>query len=186
MAHTFITCSFCGKREDLEIFRTTDSPLVAKMRGEQLCFDCAYWKHWIDEPEPDTIIVSGSLYKLTSPLCKPTHQQLRANNIRFLLEKSTRNVYGCFGPILRGHIPQQFSQLLPDQYRFITQDVYQRINGFEAEMCLSKGCFDRYHCIWYNAAVAEPDEPWNIIPKNYQIGSESCPSFVNKYDLHND
>lgn len=186
MAHTYISCSFCGKREDLELFRTISSPLVSKMRTERLCFDCAYWKQWMKHPEPETIIVSGCVYKQSGPLFKPKHQQLRANAIKFLMDKSTRNVYGCLGLALRGRIPHQFSKLLPDQFQFISSDTYQRINGFEAEMCLSKGCFDRYHCIWYNSSVAEPEEPWNTIPKNYQIGSENCPSFVNKYDFDND
>ncbi len=81
------------------------------------------------------------------------------------MDKSTRNVYGCLGLALRGRIPHQFSKLLPDQFQFISSDTYQRINGFEAEMCLSKGCFDRYHCIWYNSSVAEPGRTMEYHPK---------------------
>lgn len=185
MAHTFITCSFCGKQEDIEAFRKIKNPLVSRMRSEQICFDCAYWMNWFNNPEPDSIVISGKLYKLTSQLQKLPLNKTRAKALRFLVKVDTKDVYTVKDMVLRGTIPPRFSKLIPDQYKFITRDEYRRIIGFGSDMCLSKGCFDRYHCLWYRADIAEPDEPWNTIPNNYQIGGESCPSFINKYGFNN-
>lgn len=185
MAHTIITCSVCGKEENLEVFRSIKNPLVSRMRNEQICFDCAYWTSWLNGPEPDTIVISGKLYKLTIPLKKLPLSKTRAKALQFLAKANTKDVYAVTDMVLRGTIPMRLSKLVPDQYKFITRDEYRRIIRFDAEMCLSKGCFDRYHCLWYRADIAEPDEPWNTIPNNYQIGGESCPSFVNKYGLTN-
>lgn len=187
MAHTFITCSYCGKQEDLEAFRSIRNPLVSKMRNEQICFDCAYWINWLNNPEPETVTISGKLYKLTTPLVQLPVSKTRARALQFVVKTGTKKVYTATNLILRGIIPTRLSHLIPDQYKFITRDEYRRIIGFDAEMCLSKGCFDRYHCLWYRADIAEPVEPWNIVPKDYQIGDECCPSFINKYKLyHND
>lgn len=186
MAHSFVTCSFCGKLEDLEAFRLTQSSLVSRMRAERLCFDCAYWKTWLENPEPDTVAISGRLYKMAQPFFFPNMQQARAKDLLFVIDATANKVYACRDLILRGSIPVQFRSLLPDQYKFITKDEYSRVYRYNAEMCLSKGCFDRYHCIWYRPEIAEPDEAWNTIPENYIIGSENCPSFVNKNGKRND
>lgn len=150
------------------------------MRAERLCFECAYWTEWLDNRETDTIIINKQLFKLTEPLIQPTLIQARAKDLEFVIAANSNKAFACRGLMLRGEIPTQFQAILPDDYKFITKDEYARIYRFQAEMCLSKGCFDRYNCIWYRQDIAEPDEPWNIIPQNYKIGSELCPSFVNK------
>ena len=185
MAHSFITCSRCGKREDLEAYRLISSPLVAKMREDRICFDCAYWQSWLSNPEPDTVIISGKLYKLTQPIQVSNLRQVRAKDMCFLIDATSNHVYTGRDLILRGTIPSQFHSILRDQYKFITGEEYRRVYQYNAEMCLSKGCFDRYHCIWYRADIAEPDGPWNTIPQDYVIGGEYCPSFVNKHGKRN-
>lgn len=180
MAHSFITCTHCGKQEDLQLFNSVQSPLVSKMREEQLCFDCAYWIMWMTNPEPNTITISHKLYKLTQPLKTVNLCQARASKMQFLIDMKDRQIYGNIGLILRGTIPSQFYNVLPDRYKFITKDEYQRIYKFNDDKCLSKGCFDRYHCLWYRQDIAEPNGSWNTIPDGYVIGSEQCPSFINK------
>lgn len=180
MAHSFIQCTYCGKQEDIEVFRLTKSPLVSKMRADKLCFECAYWMGWLKNREPETIVIDGQLFKMTNSLIQPNLIEARAKDLRFIMTVSSHKAFACRGLILRGTVPTQFQSILPDEYRFITKTEYASIYKFQAEMCLSKGCFDRYHCIWYRADIAEPDEPWNTIPQNYKIGSELCPSFVNK------
>lgn len=185
MAHSYITCSCCNKCEDLEAFRLINNALVAKMRAERLCFNCAYWKTWLANPESGTIVVSGKLYKLELPFFKPNLHQVRAKDLLFVIGINDNNAFASRGLVLRGTIPAVFQDTLKDQYKFISREEYSRIYQYNAEMCLSKGCFDRYHCMWYKPEVAEPDEPWNTIPPNYIIGSENCPSFVNKNGKRN-
>lgn len=141
--------------------------------------------NWKNNPEPDTIVVSGELYKLTQPLKQLPLSKTKARALQFLAKTGTKDVYAVTDMILRGAIPPRLSKLVPNQYKFITRDEYRRIVRFDAEMCLSKGCFDRYHCLWYRADIAEPAEPWNIVPKDYQIGGENCPSFIDKYGFNN-
>lgn len=186
MAHSYITCLCCGKREDLEAFRLIRNHLVGLMRAERLCFDCAYWKTWLSNPEPETVAISGKLYKIAEPIFRPNLQQARSKELSFLIDATKNEVFACRGLTLRGVIPAQFSQKIPDRYKFITKEEYKRVYHYQADMCISKGCFDRYHCIWYRPDIAEPTEPWNTIPQNYLIGSEDCPSFVNKNGKRND
>lgn len=186
MAHTFIHCTHCGKTVDLEAYRLTGSSLVAKMRSEQLCFDCAYWLQWLLNPETGVIVVNGAIYKMTEDMWQPSAIQSRASDMKFIVNPATLDAYAVRGLVLRGRIPKHFQTQIPNQYKFISRDTYHRFMGYEAEMCMLKGCFDRYHCVWYNPAIAEPDGPWNTIPKNYQIGSEDCPSFINKHGITND
>lgn len=184
MASSYITCSHCGKTEDLETFRQIQSPLVAKMRGEQLCFGCAYWRKWMERPEPDTIIASRNLFRVTEPLKVVNRREAKAKNLRFLLVPHTSQVYAGANLILRGTIPTAFQDELPDQYKLITRDEYLRIYDYGCDMCRSKGCFDRYHCIWYHPEIMELNGPWNTIPENYEVGTELCPSFVNKHKIY--
>lgn len=183
MAHTFIKCSNCGKKEDLEAFRRIDNPIVAKMRKEQLCFDCAYWIDKINNLDSNMAIISGGLYRLDEPLTKLPLSRTRALGLKFVIKTDSNEVLATKRITLIGKIPERLYSLIPDQYAFITGDEYRRIVRFESDMCLSKGCFDRYHCLWYRADIAEPEEPWNTIPKDYQIGNEQCPSFINKYKI---
>lgn len=186
MAHTFITCSFCGKSEDLDKFSLIDNPLVEAMSEEQLCFECAYWKRWIANPEPNAIVIGNDLWVSVTPFVKPSTMQSRSKSLKFMVDLKSQEVFASSTLMLKARIPERFAAELPSSHKFITRDDYLRLSNFDAEMCLSKGCFDRYHCVWYNADIAEPDEPWNRIPSNYKIGSEDCPSFVNKNILHND
>lgn len=185
MAHSFITCSFCGKREDIEVFRRMQSPLVSKMRAEQLCFDCAFWKTWLSRPEPGTVVISGTVYKPSRPFEQGDLRKAKLPDTLYIIDAASNQAYFTRGLLSRGSIPPLFRKDIPDQYKFITRDEYRRIYHYGAGMCLSKGCFDRYRCIWYRADIAEPKCPWNTIPKDYIIGSELCPSFVDKNGKRN-
>ncbi len=179
-----VTCSHCGDLVNLEDFKALNTPMVSLMRKSRLCFGCAYWMTWIAENRLSAIIVDGGIWEPLEPLFMPTIKQAIGKSIKLLMEYSTRRIYGCNSIALRSKVPDKFVNELPDQYTFITFEQYRRIYNYDAEMCLSKGCFDRYQCFWYNAKIAEPNEPWNKIPKNYKIGSECCPSFVNKNDIY--
>lgn len=157
------------------------------MKAERLCFDCAYWKDYIANPTPGTAIVSGALYDFVPCRKEIDRRALKRKGIKLALDMTTKEVVTCVAPVLKAKVPLSFAQILPDQYRFISADTYFRIKEYCAPYCLSKGCFDRYHCYWYNAEKAEPNGPWNRIPAKYIIGSEMCESFIDKdkmYDNH--
>lgn len=185
MIRSYYDCSCCGKRILTDQYRTIKSPIVVKMLEARLCFDCAYWKNWLENPEANTVVISGSVYKVTGKFFTPSRRQARSKSIYFLYDVKDQEPCACTDLLFRGRIPEPIQKDLPDQYKLITRDEYIRLTTYEAECCLSKGCFDRYHCVWYNAQIAEPDGPWNKIPRRHTIGSEDCPSFVNKNELRN-
>lgn len=185
MAITIITCKCCGKQEIAQTYRNLDADIAKAMLAEQLCFECAYWKLLIRNLKDYHIVIDGEVM-FVRLLAKPTLRQARRNNGDFIIDLKTKEVYNAIGLASVGKIPERFIGQVQNTHKFITREEYIRIQGYDAEVCLSKGCFDRYHCVWYNAAIAEPAEPWNKIPKNYKIGSENCPSFVDKNVLHND
>lgn len=80
----------------------------------------------------------------------------------------------------QGEIPEMFRHLFPNTAKFISCQLFRRLNNRSWFQCQRKGCYDRYHCYWYHPELTEPDgEPWNIIPDNWIIGGEMCPNFVN-------
>lgn len=178
-------CSHCGQSCDLDLFCHYKGR-TKRMRQERLCFDCAYWMDYIDNPIPDTAIVSGALYSFVPDRREIDRRNIRKTGITFALDMNNREIVTCISPIFKAKVPKSFSELLPDQYRFISAETYFRIKEYCAPHCTSKGCFDRYHCFWYNAQLMESRGPWNKIPKDYIIGGEMCESFIDKERMYVD
>lgn len=99
---------------------------------------------------------------------------------------NTKELVTSISPVFKAKVSPAFTELLPDQYRFISADTFFKIKEYCAPDCKSKGCFDRYHCYWYNVKLMEKYGPWNKIPKNYIVGSEMCESFINKEQMYVD
>lgn len=154
------------------------------MRAERLCFDCAYWKDYIENPTPGTAIVSGALYAFIPNRNKIDRRNIRKKDITFAYDLAQKEAITCIAPVFKGKLTPAFANLLPDQYRFISAETYFRIKEYCAPYCNSKGCLDRYHCFWYHPEISEPNKPWNKIPKNYIVGSEMCESFINKEEMY--
>jgi len=150
------------------------------MRAERLCFDCAYWKDYIDNPTPGTAIVSGALYVFEPSKKAVDRRCLHTKGITFAIDMCTRDIVYCISPVFKAKVSPAFAHLLSDQYRFISADTYFKIKEYCASDCKSKGCFDRYHCYWYNVEEMERYGAWNKLPKGYVIGGEMCESFINK------
>ena len=69
---------------------------------------------------------------------------------------------------------------LKDTGEFISHKHFKLIDDEGPFSCRAKGCYDRYHCIWYDKDKMEPDGPWNIVPPDHRIGDEDCQSFIDK------
>lgn len=154
------------------------------MREERLCFECAYWINYIANPDPNAIIASHKVIKQIEPFRYVNMTQARKKDMQFVIDLKTKQIYGCSGLIVRAEIPQAFWDKMPDQYKLISKDTYSRFYKFQAANCRAKGCYDRYHCWWYHPELVEGDTPWNKIPDNYVVGSELCPSFINKSQIY--
>lgn len=176
-------CSYCGKEYCIGLYNRK-SDLRQKMREEGLCFDCAYWKDYIEHPSEDTAIVNGALY-IFKPITKRLLKRDRKlKGMIFARNMTTGAIVGCREYRKITVVPERFRSALPDQFRTISEETYRQIDERPIPECLSKGCWDRYHCFWYNAKKAEPNKPWNEIPHYHKPGGEHCESFINKETMY--
>lgn len=178
-----LTCSCCGKTIDLDHYDIR-KPFVKRMVDENVCFECRFWKDYIESPTPDTCIVSGKLMNFT-----PIHGWLRKNSryrtgMMYARDMQTGEAVANLERRVIGTVPTHFTQHLPDQYRWISVDTYERILERQSEWCMMKGCFDRYNCLWYNPEIAEPHGPWNEVSTKHEPGMELCESFINKQTMY--
>lgn len=184
MAGVILKCSECGREFDMNLYGASKS-LSKKMVSEQLCFDCAYWKHFIEHPLPSTLIISGTLCTATIKFGSIHGNLLRQRNVTPIRNIATGEIGVCIDYRKIAVIPARFHSFIPDQYRFITLDTYKRIKSWKGTTCRAKGCWDRYRCHWYNKETVECNKPWNKLPPGYYPGIEKCESFIDKETMYN-
>lgn len=175
-------CLICGKK--IDFWLCPKRTLAKAMKSKTLCFECAYWTDYIEHPSPGTVIISGGVYEFTPIFTKIDWRQLKKKDMVYAIEIKTGKAVSGYKPFFIGSVPDNFKEKLPDQFKFISKETYLRIVNHQGGPCMAKGCWDRYHCYWYDAKLAEPKKPWNKIPKDYQIGNELCPSFINKFYMY--
>lgn len=168
------SCKRCGTLVDCMEYNPMSST-TKEMENKRLCFHCAFWQGKADNPSPNQHIVNGKCY-LFHPHVKGRGETLYAIRNDGTVACSS-NV--CF----QGDIPEDFRPELPDTSKFITERAYKKIQMHPHFHCKSKGCWDRYHCFWYDISI-ETNGPWNTIPPNHKIGGEYCESFLNKNNVY--
>lgn len=180
-----LICSRCGQTVKISRFNS-QAPMANLMRKETLCFDCAFWVNYTQHPMPDTHIIDGALYTF-QPVADVLQYMKRRNTdkIAFAYELETDTPVYSFVCKFITNVPNNFKEQYPDQFKFISKRTYVIMTGRVYKECLSKGCWDRYHCLWYNKQKAEPNKPWNDIPTYHQIGGEHCESFIDQETMYN-
>jgi len=153
-------------------------PLPQVMKKEQLCFACAFWKHLIDNPVPYRQIINGTHWTFNPWSDKPMMFAGHGGRA-FYIMLNDGNVLRSNNAWFQGEIPEHFRSQLPDTAKFISRTAYYKIKDQPMFQCQSKGCWDRYHCYWYDKTV-EVDGAWNKIPSNHKIGDECCELFLDK------
>lgn len=177
-AHASIkTCSICGGPMDIEEYDTR-AILTKKMQAKHLCFACAFWKDKIDNPVPGREIINGCHYVFHEWLRQPIPFQGSGGH-RYYILRNDGSVMRSNNVWFQGHIPERFRPQLPDTAKLITKRAYYAIKGLECFKCQRKGCWDRYHCYFYDRSIEAENGPWNEIPANHKIGDELCESFLN-------
>ncbi len=183
MAANIYQCSYCGKTVNLDQYES-NRPFYKRMAQARVCFECEFWMRYVENPIPDTYIVSGKMMRFI-PIHGWVHGNARrVEGMRFAYDMHTEEIVCNLERKVLGTVPPQFRELLPDDYRWITKNTYERILFRQYEFCDMKGCYDRYNCFWYNAEKMEADGPWNQLPKNYKPGMELCESFINKNTMY--
>lgn len=183
MAREYITCKKCGKVIDTYYF-SNRLQVLSRIRENELCFDCLFWQDFIRNRPKNTKIIDGCAWQyiqLKTPFFK-----FHCNHpeIKCIFNPSTKELLHATQTKLIGRVPKQFEDELPTEYKFVSGDIYFRLQKYMCHHCSSKGCWDRYHCIWYNESITEPNGPWSRIPKNYHVGDEKCERFINKFTMY--
>jgi hypothetical protein len=175
--HSHLQCRYCGSPVDLENYNQK-LPLPQVMKKEQLCFACAFWKNLIDNPVPYRQIINGTHWTFNPWSDKPMMFAGHGGRA-FYIMLNDGNVLRSNNAWFQGEIPEHFRSQLPDTAKFISRTAYYKIKDQPMFQCQSKGCWDRYHCYWYDKTV-EVDGAWNKIPSNHKIGDECCELFLDK------
>ena len=82
----------------------------------------------------------------------------------------------------KGVIPWRFQDRLPNTAYSLSKKVFNKLSKGRMG-CLARGCFDRYHCYRYNYRMEFDVGPYNCVPKDWIVGSERCPAFINLKDI---
>lgn len=175
-------CSICGGNINIGEFDIR-AILTRKMKAEHLCFTCAFWKDKIDHPVPGREIINGCHYVFHEWLRQPVPFQGSGGHHYYILKtdgsvKRSNNVW------FQGEIPERFKRQLPNTARLITKRAYYLIKNMGDFKCCKKGCWDRYHCYFYDHTIEAETGPWNQIPKNHKVGAENCETFLNMNTMY--
>ena len=175
------TCRSCGAEYDLSNFSFV-SPLTCLMHQDNLCPECAFWKDLFVRFKNRIEVVDGYVYTYGERMF--IYQENDKRPQTFYLKKfdgsMVRMVYSyCYGK-MPGHIRKEH----PDTGRFIKGEAFRKIQRHTGQLCKARGCYDRYHCLWYDLST-EKDGPWNEIPESHNPGDEHCMSYIDKTDMFN-
>lgn len=179
--HSHFLCKYCGSQIHLEDY-DKKLPLIQMMNNEQLCFSCAFWKNKIDHPTPNRQIINGEHWVFEPWSDKPLLFAGHGGRV-FYIMLNDGGVLRSNNVWYQGEIPQHFRESLPDTAKFITRTAYYKMKNQPSFQCQAKGCWDRYHCYWYDMSL-EANGPWNEIPASHKIGDECCESFLDKTKVY--
>lgn len=173
-------CQKCGK-DYKHIYRKPTNEHSIKAKQQQLCFSCAYWADLLASEIPNRVIINGyhyiveewTRYLLLVKTNKP-FKFIRMEDGRVIKV----GVVTC-----QGKIPEVWLDKFPNNATDITRQEFSRLKYHPRPNCKAIGCWDRYHCFWYDIKQEEEKGAWNIVPENHTVGGEECPNFVNKKNV---
>lgn len=175
-------CQRCGKTYDVEKY-LMENHFTQDMLRKRICFVCSYddWvKNYLKNLK-GCEIVNGKVVAYENI---PVIYTLKNKQKAYLLKPdgTTKEVYAFWNPVT---IPPELAKKYPDTAKQISYAAYHRISAHPFFRCRAKGCYDRYHCYWYDAPRLEADGPWNVVPSYHEVGGEGCESFVDKDAMFN-
>ena len=173
-----LKCTYCGSPVDLRDYKL--SSLQSLMIERKLCFTCAYWMSKADDMPEHCHVIDGQLIAFNPWKSLGEREILPARGYKpFYIMLNDGDVKRSNNISVQGAVPQYLRHLFPDTARYINKDIYYKVKRHPFFKCQSKGCWDRYHCYWYDMEL-EKNGPWNEIPKSHKMGDECCESFLDK------
>ena len=175
----YIICEKCGKKIRADCYNKS-SGIYNRMLSESICYDCAYWLEMTDNMPETYEIVNGICYDF-QPYCnkiKAKTANLGHNGKIFYILKNDGSVLMSNDVWNKGEVPAQYKDKLKDTAIFIPREIYEPLTRRRA-VCENKGCYDRYHCFFYDFRIEYDTGPFNKIPRDWIIGNEYCKAFAN-------
>lgn len=175
----YIICDKCGRKVAAD-WADDDVGLHKRMLELSYCDTCAYW-HDILNNKPDNYEIIGGVCYRVLPYVPKRKSQIGAifgsNRKRFWLLKSDGTIYKSNDMWVVGKIPKQF--WFEDTAWIITPKTHKKLAERPVcRKCNSIGCYDRYHCLYYDWS-SEIDGGFNAIPRDHIVGSDGCKNFIN-------
>lgn len=183
MAQEYITCEKCGTAIDAYHF-SNKPKILSKIKESKLCFNCLFWQDFIENHPQHIKIIDGCAWEYV-PLKTPFFKfHCNHPEIKCVFNPATKELLHATQVKLIGRVPAQFEKELPTEFRFVSGDIYFRLQKYMCHHCIIKGCWDRYNCVWYDESITEQNGPWNNVPKYHKIGDEKCERFINKSTMY--
>lgn len=170
-------CTICGNKEFNFNFQSAEHNEYVKLMVEKhICFSCAFWLYEYYHQKENAYFIDYDYIqfgkyvdpKYSLGLTTPIYAIIYPFKI---LKCSYYEYFGTVPTHLRGIIHNTAVRLSKKEFMQFGQEEW---------VCKKAGCFDRYNCMRYDIQIEADKGPWNIIPKDHQIGDEKCPSFLNK------
>lgn len=178
----FRSCSMCGKRIWSQGYEQ-ESHISHIMTRDQVCYDCAYWKHLIDYPPQYLEVLDNKCIRLHPVADKKNKALLLGGKgkMRYFM-RSDGELIKSNDIWIVGIIPERFRNALPSTVCEISIRAYKQLNKSKKK-CKARACMDRYHCFRYDLNVEKESGPFNTIPSKWKVGDEHCGFFINKKDF---
>ena len=170
-------CKCCGNPIDLDQY-VAAMQIPQKMDRDSLCYECAFWMLKAEKPPKNREIIDGWHYIINPYIITYKFFQGSGGRTVFIV-KYDLTVKRSNDVLCQGKIPDKFLSIFPNTATFVERPIYTKVKNNKGFRCGRIGCFDRYHCIWYDPKLKEPNGPWNKIPANWKIGGEGCELFIN-------
>ena len=174
-----LKCSICGNPIDFGEYSIREK-IPQIMFQKNLCWECAYWEDKVDNPDPQMEIIDGCYYIFQPWVYMWTPDPFRQDNRQYYAVRNDKTLVRTNNAITVGRIPERFREKLPNTARLVKRKTWNLLKKNGGTKCSNKGCWDRYHCFFYDLDTEKENGPWNIVPNNHKVGSEKCPIFVNK------
>lgn len=170
-------CKQCGKQVyafNLDV----NEEICVTMQKKRICWECAYWAWYLHHLPERLEIVGNNCYQVFPFIKNPNFNQILGSNgkTKYLLKRN--------GACIRSNdiwwvntIPYKYQNVLPPTGWWTTKRVYKSLQRSQHK-CIARGCLDRYHCYRYQYQIEYDKEPYNKVPKDWNIGGERCPAFI--------
>ena len=174
-------CSSCGKRI-LDFGFVDDSPIYKLMSESGMCYECAYWKDFIENKPDNLEIIEGKCYHFLREQYKTPMMTLgMEGKMRYILRRNG-DVAKSNDVWLINEVPLKYRDQLPNTAWWIKSRAYYKLERWDFK-CRSKACMDRYHCYRFDYKNELGKEPYNFPPLDWITGDEHCRDFVNLLDI---